>query len=85
MGMLKEHSSNLKFNIKNLLMFFQHIYDKSLAQSSYLIGCQAVGEAIVIDPKRDIDPYLQLAKENNLTITHITENAHSRRFSLRLP
>lgn len=54
-------------------MFFQHIYDKSLAQASYLIGCQAVGEAIVIDPKRDIDTYLQIAKENHLAITHITE------------
>lgn len=54
-------------------MFFQHIYDKSLAQASYLIGCQAKGEAIVIDAKRDIDTYLQIARENNLTITHITE------------
>ncbi len=54
-------------------MFFQHIYDKSLAQASYLIGCQAKGEAIVIDAKRDIDTYLQIAKENNLTITHVTE------------
>ncbi|MXS70482.1 MBL fold metallo-hydrolase [Flavobacteriaceae bacterium W22] len=54
-------------------MFFQHIYDKSLAQASYLIGCQAKGEAIVIDAKRDIDTYLQIAKENNLTITHISE------------
>lgn len=54
-------------------MFFQHIYDKSLAQASYLIGCQAKGEAIVIDAKRDIDTYLDIARENNLTITHITE------------
>ena len=54
-------------------MFFQHIYDKSLAQASYLIGCQAKGEAIVIDAKRDIDTYLQISKENNLKITHITE------------
>ena len=54
-------------------MFFQHIYDKSLAQASYLIGCQAKGEAIVIDAKRDIDTYLAIAKENNLKITHITE------------
>ena len=54
-------------------MFFQHIYDKSLAQASYLIGCQAKGEAIVIDAKRDIDTYLQIAKENNLKIMHITE------------
>lgn len=54
-------------------MFFEHIYDKSLAQSSYLIGCQVAKEAIVIDPKRDIDTYLEIAKNNKLTITHITE------------
>lgn len=54
-------------------MFFEHIYDKSLAQGSYLVGCQATGEAIVIDAKRDIDTYLQIAKKNNLRITHITE------------
>lgn len=54
-------------------MFFEHIYDKSLAQGSYLIGCQATGEAIVIDAKRDIDTYLRLAEQNNLRITHITE------------
>ncbi len=54
-------------------MFFQRIYDKSLAQASYLIGCQSKSEAIVIDAKRDIDTYLEIATENNLTITHITE------------
>lgn len=54
-------------------MFFQHVYDKSLAQGSYVIGCQATGEAIVIDAQRDIDIYLKIAKENNLNITHITE------------
>lgn len=54
-------------------MFFQHIYDKSLAQASYFIGCQAEGVAIVIDAKRDVDTYLQIAKENNLKITHVTE------------
>lgn len=32
-------------------MFFQHIYDKSLAQASYFIGCQKAGVAAVIDPK----------------------------------
>ena len=54
-------------------MFFQHVYDKSLAQGSYVIGCQASGEAIVIDAQRDIDIYLAIAKENNLKITHIAE------------
>lgn len=54
-------------------MFFKHIYDKSLAQGSYFIGCQARGEAIVIDAQRDIDVYLEIAKQNNLKITHIAE------------
>lgn len=54
-------------------MFFEHIYDKSLSQGSYLIGCQVAGEAIVIDAQRDIDVYLEVAKRNNLKITHITE------------
>ncbi len=54
-------------------MFFKHLYDKTLAQGSYLIGCQKTGEALVIDAQRDIDVYLQAAKEANLRITHITE------------
>lgn len=54
-------------------MYFQHVYDKTLAQASYFIGCQATGEAIVIDAKRDIDTYLEIAKQNNMKITHITE------------
>ncbi len=54
-------------------MFFQHVYDKSLAQASYFIGCQKAGVAAVIDPKRDVDTYLEIAKQNNMTITHIME------------
>ena len=54
-------------------MFFQQVYDKSLAQASYVIGCQAKGVAMVIDAQRDIDVYLQIAKENKLQITHIAE------------
>ncbi|GGH30295.1 MBL fold metallo-hydrolase [Sphingobacterium alkalisoli] len=54
-------------------MFFQHVYDTSLAQASYFIGCQTKGEAIVIDAQRDIDVYLQIAKQNNMKITHIAE------------
>jgi len=54
-------------------MYFQHVYDKTLAQASYFIGCQAKGEAIVIDAKRDIDTYLDIARQNNMKITHIAE------------
>lgn len=54
-------------------MFFQHIYDKSLAQASYFIGCQKDGVAAVIDPKRDVDTYLAIAEANNMKITHVFE------------
>lgn len=54
-------------------MYFQHVYDKSLAQSSYFIGCQQAGVAAVIDPKRDVDTYIQIAKEQNMTITQVYE------------
>lgn len=54
-------------------MFFQHVYDKTLAQASYFIGCQKAGVAAVVDPKRDVDTYLEIAKQNNMQITHILE------------
>ncbi len=54
-------------------MLFRLIYDPYLAQASYLIGCQKTGEAIVIDPSRDIGRYLQIAAQEKLTITAATE------------
>ena len=54
-------------------MFFQHVYDKTLAQASYFIGCQKAGVAAVIDAKRDVDTYLEIAKANNMKITHVLE------------
>ncbi|MCB9205927.1 MAG: MBL fold metallo-hydrolase [Ignavibacteriales bacterium] len=54
-------------------MYFQHIYEEGLAQASYFIGCQKTKEAIVIDPRRDIDVYLKIAEDKNFEITHITE------------
>ena len=54
-------------------MFFEHVFERGLAQSSYVVGCQATGNAIVIDPKRDIDTYLTIAEREGLKITHVTE------------
>ncbi len=54
-------------------MFFRQLYDQPLAQASYLIGCQATGEAIVVDPLRDIAPYMHVAAAEGLRITHVTE------------
>ena len=54
-------------------MLLKRLYDPNLAQASYLIGCQATGEAIVVDPNRDIDQYLQAAADESVRITHVTE------------
>ena len=54
-------------------MFFRQVYDKTLSHASYVIGCQVAGTALVIDPQRDVDVYLQIAAENNLKITAIAE------------
>ncbi|MBK8914171.1 MAG: MBL fold metallo-hydrolase [Phycisphaerales bacterium] len=54
-------------------MFMRMIYDEKLAQAAYLIGCQRSGEAIVIDPERDVDRYIRLAAENGLRIVAVAE------------
>ncbi len=54
-------------------MFFRRFYDDQLAQASYLVGCEATGNAVVIDPNRHIGPYLQAAEAEHLRITHVTE------------
>lgn len=54
-------------------MYLKRFYDERLAHASYLVGCQATGEAIVIDAGRDIEPYLEVAAAQGLTITHATE------------
>jgi hydroxyacylglutathione hydrolase len=54
-------------------MIFRHIYDEDLAQGSYFIGCQATGEAVVIDPRRDVRVFLDEAERANMRIVAVTE------------
>ncbi|MCE2883364.1 MAG: MBL fold metallo-hydrolase [Planctomycetaceae bacterium] len=54
-------------------MFFRQIYDEKLAEAAYLIGCQKTGEAIVIDPERDIDRYEAIARANGLRIVAVAD------------
>ena len=51
---------------------FERVFDETLAQASYIIANDK-NEAIVIDPKRDIDTYLNFAKTHNLKIKYVTE------------
>lgn len=54
-------------------MLLKRFYDDNLAQASYLIGCSATGEALVIDAHRDVAQYLRAAEQEGLRITHVTE------------
>ena len=54
-------------------MLIRRFYDAGLAQASYLLGCQATGEALVIDPNRDIEQVERAAREEGVRITAVTE------------
>lgn len=54
-------------------MLLKYFYDEKLAHASYVVGCQATGEALIVDPMRNITPYINLAKQEGLTITGVAE------------
>ena len=53
-------------------MFFTRLKASGLGQNSYMLGC-GNGICVVIDPRRDIDEYLEIARNNNLSIRYIFE------------
>ena len=54
-------------------MLLRYFYDPKLAQASYLVACQSTGEAIIIDPGRNIELYLEAAAEEGVAIIAATE------------
>ncbi|MGD2068089.1 MAG: rhodanese-like domain-containing protein [Gemmatimonadota bacterium] len=54
-------------------MLFRQIFDDRLAQYAYLVGCQQTGEALLIDPERDVDRYLVIAEEEGLRVVAVAE------------
>jgi len=54
-----------------MAMFIKQLYTGCLSEAAYYVDSD--GEAAIIDPLRDIDAYLQLAKERNATIKYIFE------------
>jgi hydroxyacylglutathione hydrolase len=54
-------------------MIFTRFYDESLAQASYLLGCTRSGEALVVDPNRNVEQYIAAAEQAGLAITGVTE------------
>jgi len=52
-------------------MYFEQFYLGCLAHASYMIASE--GEAIVVDPQRDVEIYLKAAEANQASIRHIFE------------
>jgi glyoxylase-like metal-dependent hydrolase (beta-lactamase superfamily II)/rhodanese-related sulfurtransferase len=52
-------------------MYFKQFYLGCLAHASYMIGSD--GEAAVVDPRRDVDSYIEEARAQGLEIRHIIE------------
>ena len=48
-------------------MIFTQYYLECLSQASYLIGDESTGRAVVVDPRRDINEYVQDAEAAGLT------------------
>ena len=54
-------------------MLFRQIIHEDLGCASYLVADRETGEAVVVDPQWDIDPYRRLARLHGVRITHVLE------------
>lgn len=52
---------------------FQRYFDAGLAQASYLLASDRTREAVVIDPRRDVDVYVAAASQSSLRIVAAIE------------
>ncbi len=52
-------------------MFIQQFFVKGIAHSSYLLG--GTKTCAIVDPRRDVQIYLDAAQDMGMTITHILE------------
>lgn len=55
-------------------VFFQQFYLESLGHASYLVGDERTGQALVFDPRRDVDAYLDGARAKGLRIAYACDS-----------
>ena len=53
-------------------MYFEQFYLGCLAHASYMLASE--GEAVVVDPQRDVDLYIKAAADHGIAIRHIFES-----------
>ena len=54
-------------------MLLKYFYDQALAHASYMVGCQRSKTALIVDPGRDIEGYLEAAAREGLEIVAVAE------------
>ena len=54
-------------------MLLERFEDKGLSHYSYAVGCEGQGEVVIVDPRRDVDLYLDFAHTRNLRIVGVLE------------
>lgn len=54
-------------------LILETIHTEGIAQLSYLIGDDGPGTAAVIDPRPDVEVYVEIARKRGVAITHIFE------------
>ena len=54
-------------------MILKQFYLESLGHASYLIGSEKTGEALILDPRRDVDVYFAAARDQQLKIRYVAD------------
>ncbi len=54
-------------------MLFERFEVEGLSHYSYAVGCKAAGELAIVDPERNVDRYVEYARQHGLRITHVLE------------
>src|SRR3954447_23327757 len=70
------HSSNSRLSSSSVMlghMIFRQITHDDLGCASYLIADEKAGVAAVVDPRFDIDAYLEMARYFQIRIEHVLE------------
>jgi hydroxyacylglutathione hydrolase len=49
-------------------VFFKQFHHAGLGHASYLVGAESTGEALVFDPRRDVSPYFDVARDQGLRV-----------------
>lgn len=54
-------------------MLLKYFYDRALAHASYMVGCQRAKVAIIVDPGRDVQQYIQAAGREGFKLAGVAE------------